>query len=107
MAVVSSTGERIVDPRTGAVVAAAPLGDGPAMPDDQAPEVSIEVFEAVDFDGDGVDEIVEVELSRDAYTASRYAAIYRVHGDVLDRVGLWELQASNGTEGTGCNRTFS
>lgn len=79
--------------------------DGPAWPDDTARV--IEKLESVDFDGDGVDELVELELSQTESTATRYAAIYRVQDGARVQVGLWLLMDSNGTEGTGCNHGFS
>lgn len=107
LVIVTATNQGILDARTGDTLAAEPDGDGPATTYLEEFEVTLEQLEAVDFDGDGIDEIVQVELSRSESTASRYAAIYRIHDGVLALAGSWSLMESNGTEGTGCGRTFS
>ncbi len=107
LAIFTADERRIVDLATGELVASHAISKGAAAAmgvDDE--ETTVEKFEAVDFDGDGIDELVEIELSRSEATASRSAAIYRIAGRDLVDAGSWSLMDSNGTEGWGCKHDF-
>ena len=66
---------------------------GPAIADET---VVVEQEEAVDFDGDGVDELVQVELTQTESTASRYAAVYREREGEREPLGTWLLRDTIG-----------